>query len=145
MLRLWVRETPKVDLSVSSPTSIFNDLKDLREADQETFWVYALNDDNRVLLKECLFKGGIDFASVDVKLLLKRILCVGATQFVVVHNHPSGSSKPSGDDDRITKRLARIAKLLSLDMLDHIIIGTVYFSYKESAFHYLDVSGEDVL
>jgi len=61
-----------------------------------------------------------------------------AYALIVVHNHPSGDPSPSEADHRLTRRLAEVAQLLQINLLDHIIIGspdngrTPYFSFKEA-------------
>lgn len=40
-----------------------------------------------------------------------------------MHNHPSGDATPSVHDLELTKRVEEGAKLLELQLLDHIVIG----------------------
>lgn len=55
-----------------------------------------------------------------------------AAAIVVAHNHPSGDSTPSKDDNEITKILYKSGKTLDIPLLDHIIIGDgCYYSYRE--------------
>jgi DNA repair protein RadC len=57
---------------------------------------------------------------------------------IVVHNHPSGDASPSQADHSLTRRLAEVAQLLQIKLLDHVIIGAAadgnpgYFSFKEA-------------
>jgi DNA repair protein RadC len=55
-----------------------------------------------------------------------------AYAFVLVHNHPSGATKPSQADLRITKRVAAAAQILQINFLDHVIVGRGFFSFKEA-------------
>ena len=55
-----------------------------------------------------------------------------AFAFVLVHNHPSGNTKPSEADLQLTKRLAAAAEILQINFLDHIIAGQGYFSFQEA-------------
>lgn len=82
-----------------------------------------LNNSHRVLLKEQLSKGGITGTLVDIRLVLKRALQLGAVAMVVAHNHPSGNLTPSASDRQITRRLKEAAELLDLRLLDHLIIS----------------------
>lgn len=88
----------------------------------EEFWVLMLNRSNRVTYKRCLSQGGTAFTVVDVKLLLKRAIDCLAESIVLVHNHPSGNNKPSGEDDRLTQRIKEGASYLGIKVLDHVII-----------------------
>ena len=60
--------------------------------DHEEFWVAYLNHQNKIISRDCLIsKGGIASTTVDVRLVLKRALEVGATALVMAHNHPTGN------------------------------------------------------
>jgi len=48
-------------------------------------------------------------------------------KFILVHNHPSGDATPSIKDIELTKRIEEAAKLLELQLLDHIVIGDGVF------------------
>ena len=65
--------------------------------------------------------------------LIIKILCLnGAANFVVAHNHPSGSMKPSKADLTITGSIYNLSKLIKVQMLDHFIVGNGnYFSFAE--------------
>jgi DNA repair protein RadC len=47
----------------------------------------------------------------------------GCPNLIVVHNHPSGDPAPSPDDVALTKQLEEAGRLLSIEVLDHIVIG----------------------
>ncbi|MBQ0767908.1 MAG: JAB domain-containing protein, partial [Bizionia sp.] len=76
--------------------------------------------------------GGITGTLVDVRLVLKTALEVGATGLLLAHNHPSGALKPSTADKQITEKLKIAAQSLDIKVLDHIIITeTTYFSFAD--------------
>ena len=64
----------------------------------------------------------------------------GACAIVVAHNHPSGDPAPSHADQRITQSLREAARLLQINLVDHIILGSPdggrvpYYSFKEAGF-----------
>ena len=63
---------------------------------------------------------------------MRKLVEVGATQFAVAHNHPSGSRMPSRDDDRITDKIKNAAELFNIRLLDHLIITyESYYSYMD--------------
>jgi DNA repair protein RadC len=57
--------------------------------------------------------------------------------FIIVHNHPSGAPSPSEADLRLTRRILDASKIMQLQLIDHVIIGSPapgrsrYFSFKE--------------
>ncbi len=98
----------------------------------EEFWVLMLSRSNRVTYKRCISQGGTAATVVDVKLLLKRVIDCLAEGIILVHNHPSGNPNPSGEDDSLTRRIKDGAKILGINVLDHIIIARdKYFSYAD--------------
>lgn len=104
----------------------------LGELSHEEFWILYLNNSNKVLQKQQLSKGGITGALVDVRLVLKHALEVGATALILCHNHPSGTLKASQADINITQKLKTAALSLDINVLDHIIITEkAYFSFAD--------------
>ena len=100
----------------------------------EEFWVIYLNSSNKVLKKSFLSKGGITSTSVDLRLILKSALQLGAVGLVLTHNHPSGTLKPSDADRNITKKIKEAAELLDLKVVDHLIITeNSYFSFADKS------------
>lgn len=55
--------------------------------------------------------------------MLRPAVVVAAPNIIVAHNHPSGDASPSPADIRVTKDLAEAAKLLGVELLDHVVIG----------------------
>ena len=102
----------------------------LGELSHEEFWVLYLNNSNKVLQKQQLSKGGIAGTMVDVRLVMKQALEVGAVALILCHNHPSGTLKPSQADKNITQKLKTAAHSLDIKILDHLIITeNAYFSF----------------
>lgn len=111
------------NIKYNSSNDVYEDLKKIGRADQESFWIIGMNSNNNVILKECIFKGCIDFAGIDFRLIFKRLLISNSVSFIVVHNHPSGNIEPSKEDIIITYKLSGIGNYMELKMLDHLIIG----------------------
>jgi len=98
----------------------------------EEFWILYLNNSNKVIHKNQLSKGGITGTLVDVRLVLKNALEVGAVALILCHNHPSGTLKPSQADLNITKKLKVAALSLDISVLDHLIITeNAYYSFAD--------------
>lgn len=98
----------------------------------EEFWILYLNNSNKVIHKSQLSKGGITGTLVDVRLVLKNALEVGAVALILCHNHPSGTLKPSKADKDITQKLKVAAQSLDITVLDHLIITeNAYYSFAD--------------
>jgi len=105
----------------------------LGELDHEQFWILFLNNSNKVLQKSQLSKGGITGTLVDVRLVMKQALELGAIGIILAHNHPSGTLKPSLSDKQITKKIQSAAEVLDIKVLDHIIVTQQdYFSFADN-------------
>lgn len=99
---------------------------------QEYFKVMYLDRANHIIGIHTVAMGGIDLTAVDARIIFGGALTAKATSMILCHNHPSGASKPSIQDDALTNKLSNGAKLLDLRILDHIIITTDnYFSYAD--------------
>ncbi|MDQ8005510.1 MAG: JAB domain-containing protein [Pedobacter sp.] len=94
-----------------------------------------LNRNNRVLGIVDLSKGGGSSTVMDTRVVFAIALKSTATSIILAHNHPSGNLRPSSDDIRITKKLKEAAKLLDIELHDHLIISeSGYCSMLEEAY-----------
>jgi DNA repair protein RadC len=100
------------------------------ELPHEEFWIVYLNNSNKIISKSQLSKGGITGTLVDVRLVFKMALEMGATGLILCHNHPSGTLIPSDADKQITRKLKLAGDSLEIKVLDHLIVTEVnYFSF----------------
>ena len=118
---------------VSSSKDAYDLMKPLLEdLEIEQFWVLYLNNANKVLAKLNLSIGGITATLVDVRLLLKRALELNSTGLILCHNHPSGTLRASEADCKLTEKVKVSAKLMDIQLLDHIIVtDQSYFSFAD--------------
>lgn len=98
----------------------------------EEFWVLPLSQAMRVMQPVRIASGGIDTTVADVRTIMRKLLEVGATNFAIVHNHPSGCVIPSSADKRLTEAVRDAAKLFNIRLVDHVIIGSgSYYSFAD--------------
>ena len=118
---------------INSSTSVFEMMQPIiGELPHEEFWIIYLNNSNKVIQKQQLSKGGITGTLVDVRLVLKNALEVGAVGLILAHNHPSGAINPSEADKNLTQKLKIAAQNLDIKVLDHLIITEkAYFSFAD--------------
>jgi len=108
---------------ISSSKMIFELMQPIiGELPHEEFWVLYLNNSNKVFSKSQQGKGGITGTIVDVRLVFKTALELGATALILCHNHPSGALVPSDADKQITRKLKSAGQNLDISVLDHVII-----------------------
>ncbi len=102
------------------------------ELQHEEFWILYLNNANKVLHSSQLSKGGLTGTLVDVRIVMKEALQLGAVALVLAHNHPSGTLKPSKADREVTQKLKSASEALDIKVLDHLIVTQRdYYSFAD--------------
>ena len=102
------------------------------ELGHEEFWILYLNNSNKIISKRQLSMGGITGTLVDVRLVFKNALELGAVAMILCHNHPSGTLVPSEADKQITQKLKTAGNSLEIKVLDHLIVTeNNYFSFAD--------------
>lgn len=105
----------------------------LERLNYEEFWVLHLNRANRVIYADRVSKGGLSSTSVDIKLIAKTAIDHLSSAIILVHNHPSGTMRPSAADDSLTRRIVDICKVIDVPVQDHVIIGpSQCYSYRDN-------------
>jgi DNA repair protein RadC len=83
-------------------------------------------------------KGSLNESLAYPRDIFRPVIVHSAYCFILAHNHPSGDPSPSEADLRLTRRLNEAARILQIQMLDHVIIGEPmsgrqgYFSFTEA-------------
>ena len=96
---------------------------------------YAVFLDARANIKGFIkvSEGGINRCPVDPKIIFSAALKCLASSIVISHNHPTGDCTPSQYDKKLTKQLNDVAKLLEIQLLDHIIVSRRnYYSFNDN-------------
>jgi DNA repair protein RadC len=119
---------------ITNSREAFNLLQPLLgELAHEEFWIVYLNNSNKVIHAALLSKGGITGTLVDVRLVMKKALELGAISLILAHNHPSGTLEPSEADKRITRKLKLASEALDIKIVDHLIITERdYYSFADN-------------
>lgn len=100
----------------------------------EEFWTLLLNRSNHIIKRELISRGGVAGTVVDAKIIFKSAVENLANAIILCHNHPSGNTKPSEADIKLTKNLKDAGKLLEIQILDHIIVtDNDYYSFADNA------------
>lgn len=138
-----VMETQTYDVlgkTVSSPyclsevfCNLIAEVFDMEHEPEEIFIALALDTKNHVVGAFEVSRGAISTSIVHPREVMKRLITCNAASFIVAHNHPSGSTKPSAEDESVTYRLGLVGKLIGIPLLDSLVVcgkGN-YFSFKE--------------
>ena len=120
-------------IKIKHPIDIFNCLKRYSRCRQEHFLVLTLNGAHEVISIHISTIGLVNKTVVHPREIFIHAINDNAVAIIVAHNHPSGSLKPSDEDNDISERLNEACKIMGIHFLDHLIISkSGYYSYKES-------------
>ncbi|MHC1741303.1 MAG: DNA repair protein RadC [Anaerolineaceae bacterium] len=128
-----VRETTEERGAISSPGDAAALLQlEMQGLAQENLVVLLLDTRNRLLSKETVYKGSLNLSLVRVGELFRSAIQRNAASIILAHNHPSGDPSPSPEDVALTRSVIQAGKLLDIEVLDHLVIGSARFvSMKE--------------
>jgi len=114
-------------------TWIYNHMHPLmQDLDVEEFWILLMNQNHRLIKKMRIAHGGISEVSVDIRIIIREAVLCNATIIAACHNHPSGSIRPSQQDNQLTQSLSKACSLMRLKFMDHVIVADGhYYSYHE--------------
>lgn len=106
----------------------------LRNSNKENFYVIFLDARHNLIKFRRIFVGTLSANTIYPREIFKEAIAESAAAIILAHNHPSGDPKPSKEDIEITENLLKLGRLMGVDVLDHIIIGSCSFiSLKEEA------------
>lgn len=118
---------------VDSPKAVYDLCRDLQLMNDEHAVIVLANQRYGLIKKMEIAKGGLTETCFDVRVVMRECLINNATVLFLVHNHPSGDTKPSRDDDNLTKKMQDAARLLRIHLADHVIVANGnYYSYQEN-------------
>lgn len=124
---------PKSKPIIQSSSDAYHAIKtQLNDVQHEEMWVMLLNQGSKLIRKIRMSSGGNNATILDIKMILKKSVEYMAQSIILVHNHPSGSLKPSRQDIAVTQKIKEAATYLDLKVADHLIISeNGYFSFAD--------------
>lgn len=123
---------------IDSPERVFQLLgMEMRALSKESLRVILLDTRFQLMRVEEISRGTVNESIAHPRDIFGPVLTASAFAFILVHNHPSGDPTPSEADRRLTTRLSEAARLLQIQLLDHVILGSPdngrlpWFSFKQ--------------
>ena len=99
---------------------------------KEHFLLVTLDGGSKVIAERVIHIGTLNQSLVHPREVFRPAILDNAAGVIIAHNHPSGSLEPSRADRQITQRLKEVAKLVGIDLLDHLILCKEgYYSFSE--------------
>ena len=108
---------------ITMPKDVIDYFRFLEDKETEEFWVMMLNTKNGIINSKCVSVGILNAALAQPREIFNVAVRHMASSIIVAHNHPSGDCTPSTEDIAVTRSIIKAGKLLSIDCLDHIIVG----------------------
>ena len=117
-------ERPEDPPSISCPDDVRRLLgPEMSGLAQEQLRVLLLNARNLVVGQRVVYQGNVNSSIVRPAEVLHPAVIEAVPSIIISHNHPSQDPTPSPEDAAITRELSQAAKLLGIELLDHVVIG----------------------
>ena len=118
---------------ITCSEDLFRVSRHLSCQDVESLYLICLNRRLNVIKKVEISRGGLDYCSVDIRVVMREALINNSVNIAIVHNHPTGVPMPSKADEQLTKSIKKACDLLNICLSDHVIVaGNKYYSFYES-------------
>ena len=123
--RRFISLAPQDRAVIHSPQDVANLLQaEMSTLEQEHLRALLLNTKNQVLRVHNIYIGNVNSSIVRPAEVFRPAVRENAPSVIIVHNHPSGDPTPSPEDAAVTRELVAAGKLLNIELLDHIVIGS---------------------
>ena len=96
---------------------------EMRCLKQEHFKILILDTKHRLIKEKTLFIGLVNMSLVSPREVYMEALSVNGAAIAAIHNHPTGDSSPSKEDEMVTKAMKEAGRIMNIEFIDHIIIG----------------------
>lgn len=118
---------------LNSAEAIYNYMHTtIQDLDIEEGWILMMKQNFRLIEAKRISIGGLTMAPIDIRLMMKEALMKNTTILAFCHNHPSGNTSPSHEDDLLTTRIQKACELLNIHFADHVVLTDgKYYSYRE--------------
>ena len=121
--------------SLNSPqkiTDMINVVYNATVLTEEYIWLIALDTKYAPIGIFEISHGLLNSSLISPREVFMKLCLCSAYGFVLVHNHPSGNCYPSKEDREVTEKMKQCGELMNINLVDHIIVGNGYYSFKEN-------------
>lgn len=123
--RRFISLSPEERIIISTPQGPANlATGEMGTLDRERLRVILLNTRNEVPSTHEIYIGNVNSAVVRPAEIFQPAVLNNAHSLIVVHNHPSENPALSDDDIAITNDLVASGKVLGIEVLNHLIVGS---------------------
>ena len=105
----------------------------LQDLKKEVFMAIFLDSSNKIIKDSIISEGTINGTTVTPREVFYDAIKALAASVILIHNHPSGNTKPSKEDKIVTRKMVEAGKNICITIIDHIIIGNnAYYSFSDN-------------
>ncbi|MCB4779359.1 MAG: DNA repair protein RadC [Sulfurovum sp.] len=117
---------------ITDAKDVYEELQNYCNKKQEYFLSITLDGASHIINTRTVFIGTLNQSMVHPREVFANAIADRAAGIIIAHNHPSGALHPSRADIRITERLKEVAKLVGIELLDHVILSQEgYYSFSD--------------
>ena len=117
---------------ITDARDIYSLLFDYSLEEREHFLLVTLDGASKVINTREIHIGTLNQSLVHPREVFRPAIEDNAAGVVIAHNHPSGTLEASRADIQITQRLKEVAKLVGIELLDHVILSREgFYSFSE--------------
>ena len=117
---------------ICSAEDVYDELKHFGTKKQEHFLTITLDGASHIINTRTIFIGTLNQSLVHPREVFSDAIADRAAGIIIAHNHPSGTLEASRADLQITQRLKEVAKLVGIELLDHVILSKQgYYSFSD--------------
>jgi DNA repair protein RadC len=117
---------------VRNPADLHPLIRHYADRRQERFLGISLNGAHEVIAIRVVTLGLVNRTIAHPREVFADMIADRANAAIVAHNHPSGTLKPSLEDDEVTARLSEAGLILGINLIDHMIFTeSSYYSYSQ--------------
>ncbi len=131
-IELSKRYLVKNNRRIVSAQDVYEELAAFRRKQQEYFLTITLDGASHIINTRTIFIGTLNQSVVHPREVFVDAISDRSAGIIIAHNHPSGTLQASSSDIRITQRLQEVAKLVGIELLDHVILTKDgYYSFAD--------------
>jgi len=120
---------------IKSAQTVFELIRtEIGRKDKEHFMIIFLDSRRKMTNKKIISIGTLDSSLSHPREVFKSAIDHRAAGIILCHNHPSGDTKPSDSDIKLTEKLKQVSQLVEIPLIDHVIVSSRdYFSFNENS------------
>ncbi|MDE6505740.1 MAG: JAB domain-containing protein, partial [Eubacterium sp.] len=113
------------------------------EKENERLAVMCLDNSNGIINCRFVAEGTVNAMEISIRKIIELVLSFNSSAVVIAHNHPHGKAQPSMEDINFTLNLRNMLNSLSINLVDHVIIGENEVISMRSSLDYINYFEKD--